>query len=113
VAAGDRGLTGDPEREGRFRENVSVALELARSMGYRKMKVLVGHALAGMDRAGSSSRWRCGTSGTLADEARKAGKVFAAMSTPAPSRLKKGRLNELVPDIKRISAAFSEAFGSF
>lgn len=41
------------------------------------------------------------------------GEVFAAMSISGPaSRLKKGRLDELVPDIKRISAAFSEAFGS-
>jgi DNA-binding IclR family transcriptional regulator len=61
--------------------------------------------------ARSSSRWRCGTSGALADEARKAGKVFAAMSISGPaSRLNNGRLNELVPDSKRISAAFSEAF---
>jgi hypothetical protein len=34
-----------------------------------------------------------------------------SISGPA-SRLKKGRGDELVPDIKRISAAFSEAFGS-
>ena len=47
VAAGDRGLTGDPEREGRFRENVPVALELGRSMGYRKMKVLAGRTRQG------------------------------------------------------------------
>jgi IclR family transcriptional regulator, acetate operon repressor len=41
------------------------------------------------------------------------GEVFAAMSISGPaSRLNKGHLNELVPDIKRISAAFSEAFGS-
>jgi len=42
------------------------------------------------------------------------GEVFAAMSISGPaSRLKKRRINELVPDIKRISAAFSEAFGSY
>ncbi len=41
------------------------------------------------------------------------GEVFAAMSISGPaSRLNKGRMDELVPDIKRISAAFSEAFGS-
>jgi hypothetical protein len=32
-----------------------------------------------------------------------------SISGPA-SRLNKGRLNELVPDSKRIAAAFSEAF---
>jgi len=42
------------------------------------------------------------------------GEVFAAMSISGPaSRLKKRRINELVPDIKRISAAFSETFGSY
>src|SRR5215216_4436588 len=46
MAAGDRGLVGDPEREGRFRENVPVALELARSLGCKRLNVLVGHALA-------------------------------------------------------------------
>lgn len=41
------------------------------------------------------------------------GEVFAAMSISGPaSRLKKGRLDELVPDIKRVSGAFAEAFGS-
>ncbi|MCA1719375.1 MAG: IclR family transcriptional regulator [Actinobacteria bacterium] len=41
------------------------------------------------------------------------GEVFAAMSISGPaSRLKKGRVDELVPDVKRISASFSEAFGS-
>ena len=50
LAAGDRGLAGDPEREERFRENVPVALELARSLGCRRMNILVGHELPGMDR---------------------------------------------------------------
>lgn len=41
------------------------------------------------------------------------GEVFAAMSISGPaSRLKSKRMEELVPDIKRISASFSEAFGS-
>lgn len=39
--------------------------------------------------------------------------VFAAMSISGPtSRLKKRRVDELVPDVKRISAAFSEGFDS-
>ena len=41
------------------------------------------------------------------------GEVFAAMSISGPaSRLKRKRVEELVPDIKRISVSFSEAFGS-
>ena len=50
MASGDRGLVSDPEREERFRENVPAALELARAVGCRKMNVLLGHALPGMDR---------------------------------------------------------------
>jgi hydroxypyruvate isomerase len=50
MPSGDRGLVSDPEREGRFRENVPVALELARSLGCRRMNVLVGHEIPGMDR---------------------------------------------------------------
>ena len=50
MPSGDRGLVSDPEREGRFRENVPVALELARSLGCRRMNVLVGHEVPGMDR---------------------------------------------------------------
>ena len=47
---GDRGLAGDPEREGQFRENVPVALELARKLGCQRLNALVGHEIAGMDR---------------------------------------------------------------
>src|SRR5918993_2714687 len=50
MAAGDRGLVGDPEREQQFRENVPVALELARSLGCRRMNVLVGREIPGMVR---------------------------------------------------------------
>ena len=50
MPAGDRGLAGDPDREQQFRENVPVALELARSLGCRKMNVLVGHEIPGMGR---------------------------------------------------------------
>jgi hydroxypyruvate isomerase len=72
MAAGDRGLAGDPEREGRFRENVPVALELARSLGCQRMNVLVGHALAGMDREEQLALARRNV-GFAADEARKVG----------------------------------------
>jgi len=113
VVAGDRGLTSDPEREGQFRENVPVALELARFMGYRKVKVLVGHALAGMDREEqlALALGNVGYAGRRGPKGRQ-GLRRHEHSGPA-SCLNKGRLNELVPDIKRISAAFSEALCSF
>ncbi len=72
MAAGDRGLAGDPEREGRFRENVPVALELARSLGCQRMNVLVGHALAGLDREEQLALARRNV-GFAADEGRKVG----------------------------------------
>ena len=50
MATGDRGLVSDPEREGQFRENVPVALELAQTLGCRRMNALVGHEIPGMDR---------------------------------------------------------------
>jgi hydroxypyruvate isomerase len=50
MAAGERGLAGDPERRQQFGENVPVALDLARSLGCKKMNVLVGHEVSGMDR---------------------------------------------------------------
>jgi hydroxypyruvate isomerase len=42
MAAGDRGLLSDPDRHDRFRENVPVALELARRIGCRRLNALVG-----------------------------------------------------------------------
>ena len=50
MLAGERGLAGDPGREQQFKENVPVALELARSLECRRMNVLVGHEIPGMDR---------------------------------------------------------------
>lgn len=47
---GDRGLVSDPERQGRFRENVPVALELARSLGCGRLNILAGHEIPSMDR---------------------------------------------------------------
>jgi hydroxypyruvate isomerase len=49
MPAGDRGLVSDPERERQFRENVPVALDLARSLGCTRMNVLVGHEIEGLD----------------------------------------------------------------
>ena len=50
MPSGDRGLAGDPERVEQFRENVPVALKLARRLGCRRVNVLVGHEKEGMGR---------------------------------------------------------------
>ena len=67
---GDRGLAGDPEREGRFRENVPVALELARKLGCQRLNALLGHEIAGMDREEQLALARRNV-GFAADEAAK------------------------------------------
>lgn len=51
MPAGDRGLLSDPERAGEFRDNVPVALDLARRLGCPRLNALVGLELAGVDRA--------------------------------------------------------------
>lgn len=50
MPGGDRGLVGNPDRTGQFRENVPVAVELARSVGCRRLNALVGHEIGGMER---------------------------------------------------------------
>ena len=50
MPAGDRGLLSDPERQESFRENVPVALELARRLGCSKLNALVGQEIPGMSR---------------------------------------------------------------
>jgi hydroxypyruvate isomerase len=50
MPAGDRGLISDPARRAAFRENVPVALELARSVGCTKLNALAGHELPEHDR---------------------------------------------------------------
>jgi hydroxypyruvate isomerase len=52
IAAGDRGLLSDPERQDVFRDNVPVALELAGRLGCRRCNALVGVQLPGLERAG-------------------------------------------------------------
>jgi hydroxypyruvate isomerase len=42
MSAGDRGLLSDPDRAHRFRENVPVALDLARRVGCERLNALVG-----------------------------------------------------------------------
>jgi hydroxypyruvate isomerase len=50
MAAGDRGLAGDPDRIGEFRDNVPVALELAARIGCPRLNALVGLRRSGLDR---------------------------------------------------------------
>jgi hydroxypyruvate isomerase len=50
MKAGDRGLAGDPTRIATFRENVPVAIDLARRLGCRKLNALAGNALSEADR---------------------------------------------------------------
>ena len=72
MAAGDRGLAGDPQRAEEFRENVPVALELARSIGCRRMNILLGHEAPGMER-GEQLKLAAQNVGFAADEARASG----------------------------------------
>ncbi len=50
MPSGERGLVSDPERREQFRENVPVALDLARSLGCGRMNILAGHEKEGMSR---------------------------------------------------------------
>lgn len=50
MAAGDRGLVGDPEHEAAFRENVPLALALAQRLGCRQLNALLGVELEGVGR---------------------------------------------------------------
>jgi hydroxypyruvate isomerase len=50
MPAGERGLLSDPARQEAFRENVPVALDLARRLGCTKLNALVGQELPGMSR---------------------------------------------------------------
>jgi len=49
MPGGDRGLLSDPERQQEFRDNVPVALELARSVECPRLNALVGLELDGAD----------------------------------------------------------------
>ena len=72
MPGGDRGLVSDPDRQEQFRENVPVALELAQSLGCRKMNVLLGHEIEGMDREEQLGLARENV-GFAADKAREVG----------------------------------------
>jgi hydroxypyruvate isomerase len=49
MPGGDRGLVSDPKRQHAFRDNVPVALQLARKLGVRKLNALAGHRIDNMD----------------------------------------------------------------
>ncbi len=49
MAAGDRGLAGDPDRRAAFRENVPVALELAGRLACTRLNALVGVRRPGLE----------------------------------------------------------------
>ena len=51
MPGGDRGLLSDPGRQQEFRDNVPVALELARSLGCPRLNALVGLEVDGVDTA--------------------------------------------------------------
>ena len=50
IAAGDRGLAGDPDRAAQFRDNVPIALDLAARVGCSRLNALVGLRHPGLDR---------------------------------------------------------------
>ncbi len=72
MPSGERGLASDPDRTEQFRENVPVALDLARKLGCRRMNVLVGHEKEGMNREDQLALARENVA-SAADGAREAG----------------------------------------
>jgi len=72
MASGSRGLISDPSSEEQFRENVPVALELARSLGCRRLNALAGHEISRMRREEQLELARRNVT-FAAEEAREAG----------------------------------------
>ncbi len=72
MAAGDRGLLNDPERQAPFRANVPVALELAQRVGCTRLNALAGHWRAGEEREAQLERVRDNLQ-WAAEQARAAG----------------------------------------
>lgn len=58
LAAGDRGLLNDPDREERFHDNVPQAVELALAVGCQQLNALVGLEQPEVDRAEQLERAR-------------------------------------------------------
>jgi hydroxypyruvate isomerase len=72
MAAGDRGLVNDPNRERAFREHVPRALELAEQLRCPRLNALVGVALPGEDLGDQLARARSHVA-WAADQAREIG----------------------------------------
>jgi len=72
MPAGDRGLLSDPARDHRFRENVPLALDLARRVGCTRLNALVGVELPTLDRAEQLERAKMNVA-WAADEAAATG----------------------------------------
>jgi hydroxypyruvate isomerase len=72
MPSGDRGLVSDPDRREEFRDNVPVALELARSVGCTRLNALAGLEIDGMDRDEQLELARDNV-GWAADQAREHG----------------------------------------
>jgi hydroxypyruvate isomerase len=72
MPSGDRGLLNDPDRQGQFRANLPIALELAQQVGCRQLNALGGRRRAGealepqLERVRENLRW-------AAEQARPAG----------------------------------------
>jgi hydroxypyruvate isomerase len=72
MPAGDRGLLNDPDRQKQMRENVQVALDLAHSVGCRRLNALAGKERLGegkesqLNRVADNLAW-------IAEQARPAG----------------------------------------
>lgn len=72
MAAGDRGLLNDPERQGRLRSHVPVALKLAQAVGCTRINALAGHWRPGVPRA-EQLAFAADNLAWIADQARPAG----------------------------------------
>lgn len=72
MPGGERGLVSDPDRREQFRENVPVALDLARKLRCERLNILAGHEKEGMGREEQLALVRDNVA-FAADEARDAG----------------------------------------
>mgnify|MGYP002789812159 CR=1 FL=1 len=72
MAAGDRGLLNDPDRQDRLRSHVPVALKLAQALGCTRLNALAGHWRPGVPRA-EQLAFAAENLAWIADRARPAG----------------------------------------
>jgi hydroxypyruvate isomerase len=84
---GDRGLPGDREREEQFRENVPVALDLAKRLGCGRLNALVGHEVPGMSREEQLELARRNVAWAAGRAEEQSAKVRSRRSTPSRTAL--------------------------